>query len=272
MPARGFGTAIPATATAASFATATLLAATALPAVANAQSKAAAPIADSRTVAAPAGAQTIAEPTIAAFAAHYTADWKTINVGTSDLELKPDGVPGHYIYTWTVTARGVFRVVYSNDVIQKSWFSVLEGHVRPARYHAEDGSSTVDIDFDWQNGRARGTSEKKPIDLKLDEGTQDVMSIQIEVLLDLKSGNLPTLFHIVDKTAIKDFIYAVEGPARLRTALGELDTIVVSSQRSASNRVLRMWFAPSLGFIPVQAERSRDGKLEFAMRIKTLKR
>jgi hypothetical protein len=33
-----------------------------------------------------------------------------------------------------------------------------------------------------------------------------------------------------------------------------------------------MWFAPSLGFVPVQAERSRDGKLEFAMRIKSLQR
>jgi hypothetical protein len=33
-----------------------------------------------------------------------------------------------------------------------------------------------------------------------------------------------------------------------------------------------MWFAPSLGFVPVQAERTRDGKLEFAMRIKSLQR
>ena len=33
---------------------------------------------------------------------------------------------------------------------------------------------------------------------------------------------------------------------------------------------LRMWFAPSLGYLPVQAERSRGGKLEFAMRIRSL--
>jgi hypothetical protein len=48
--------------------------------------------------------------------------------------------------------------------------------------------------------------------------------------------------------------------------------VIVSSQRAGNNRVLRMWFAPSLGFLPVQAERTRDGKLEFAMRIKALKR
>ena len=31
-----------------------------------------------------------AESVVAPFFGHYTADWKSINVGTSDLELKPD--------------------------------------------------------------------------------------------------------------------------------------------------------------------------------------
>jgi hypothetical protein len=97
-------------------------------------------------------------------------------------------------------------------------------------------------------------------------------SIQIEVMLDLKNGNLPKTYHIVDKDELKDFVYAQQGSARIRTSLGELDTVIVASQRAGSNRILRMWFAPSLGFVPVQAERTRDGKLEFAMRISSLTR
>jgi hypothetical protein len=108
--------------------------------------------------------------------------------------------------------------------------------------------------------------------LKIKDGTQDVMSIQVEVMLDLKSGNLPTTFQIIDKDQPKEFTYTQEGTAHIRTALGELDTVIVASRQAGNNRVLRMWFAPSLGFVPVQAERTRDGKLEFAMRIKTLKR
>jgi Protein of unknown function (DUF3108) len=223
-------------------------------------------------VAWPADARADEPPAIAPFSAHYSADWKSMNVGTSDLDLKQNAADGTYEYTWRITARGVFRIVYSDDVIQKSWFSVNADHVRPEKYRAEQGGSTVSIDFDWSGGRARGESEKKPVDLKLTDGIQDVMSIQIEVMLDLKSGNLPKAFKIVDKDEIKDFLYTLEGPARLRTPLGELDTVVVASQRAGNNRVLKMWFAPSLGYIPVQAERSRDGKLEFAMRIKTLKR
>ena len=212
-----------------------------------------------------------APPILEPFAAHYTADWKTINVGTSDIELKPDGPPGQYLYTWTITARGIFRLVYSNDVIQKSWMTVVGNHVRPEKYRAEQGQSTVNVDFDWESGHARGTSETKPVNLKLHEGTQDVMSIQIEVMQDLRNGNLPKTFKILDKDEIKEFLYTQEGPDRIRTVLGEVDTVVVASQREGGNRILRMWFAPSLGYVPVQAERTRDGKLEFALRIKTLK-
>ena len=220
-------------------------------------------------LAASAGGAT-SETTLEPFSAHYTAEWKTITVGVSDLELKPDAA-GAYMYTWTMAARGVFRLVYSNDVIQKSWVSIVADHVRPDRYQAEDGDATAHIDFDWSSKRARGVSDKKPVDLKLTDGTQDIMSIQVEVMLDLKNGKLPNTFRILDKDEIKDFIYTQEGTAKLRTSLGQLDTVIVASRRVGNDRVLRMWFAPALGFVPVQAERYRGDKLEFAMKIKTLK-
>jgi Protein of unknown function (DUF3108) len=213
----------------------------------------------------------VAEAGLAPFSAHYTADWKSINVGTSDLALKPDVDPGRYVYTWTITARGIFKL-YRSEVTQRSWVSISAEHARPEKYYAEDGASNVILNFDWNAQRARGTSQNKPVDLSLKDGTQDVMSIQVEVMLDLKNGNLPKTFQILDNDEIKEFTYTQEGAAKIRTALGELDTVIVASRRTGNNRILRMWFAPSLGFVPVQAERTRDGKLEFAMRIKTLKR
>jgi hypothetical protein len=216
--------------------------------------------------------RTLAQDTLAPFSAHYTADWKSINVGTSDLKLERDGDNGRYVYTWTVAARGVFRVVHHDDVVQTSWLRVEGGHARPIKYRGTEGSASVDLDFDWSGGRVRGTSEGKPVDFELADGMQDVLSIQIEMMLDVKNGNLAKTFRIVDKDQPKDFIYTEEGKASIRTALGQLDTIVVASRRAGNNRILRMWLAPSLGYVPVQAERSRDGKLEFAMRIQSLKR
>jgi hypothetical protein len=221
-------------------------------------------------VSAHAGAQTPNNTGIAPFVAHYQADWKGISVGTSDIKLEQGTEPGHYLYTWTITARGIFRIAYHDDLVQKSWLTLIGDHVRPEKYLGKEGASTVELNFDWQNKRATGVSETKPVDIALKEGTQDVMSSQVEVMLDLKSGNLPKTFHIIDKDQLKEFNYTQEGAAKIRTAIGELDTVIVTSQRVGNNRVLRMWFAPSLGFVPVQAERSRDGKLEIAMRIKSV--
>jgi hypothetical protein len=209
---------------------------------------------------------------IAPFSAQFQADWKGITVGTSNIALKADSEPGRYVYTWTITARGIFRVAYSDDLVQTSWLSIDADHARPERYFGSQGAASVALNFDWPNKRASGESEGKPVDLKLKDGTQDVMSIQVEVMLDLKSGNLPEIFHIIDKDQLKDFNYRREGSARIKTAIGELDTVIVTSQQPGNNRILKMWFAPSLGYVPVQAERTRNGKLEMSMRIRSLNR
>jgi len=219
-----------------------------------------------------AEAATGGQAEIAPFSAHYDASWKSITVGTSDLQLLRGAEPDHYVYTWIISAHGIFRIIYSNPVTQKSWLKFDGEHIRALKYHGDDGSSSVDLDFDWDTGHARGKSEGKPVDLALSAGTQDVMSIQLEIMLDLKRGNLPAHFQIIDNDEVKDFNYTNEGTALIHTALGDLDTIVVASQRTGNSRILRMWFAPSLGYVPVKAERWRDGKLEFAMRIKALQR
>jgi hypothetical protein len=206
------------------------------------------------------------------FTAHFVAEWKGIGVASSDLVLKRDAAPDQWLYTWSITAHGIFRLAYSDDLIQKSWFALNSDHVRTSKYVATEGAQEVKLDFDWNAHVAKGTSQGKPLELALKDNTQDVLSIQIEVMQDLRNGTLPPKFSIVDKDEVKEFLYSREGTERLRTSLGVLDTVKIASQREGNNRILHMWFAPSLGFAPVQAERTRDGKSEFAMRIKTLDR
>src|ERR1700683_1257436 len=74
------------------------------------------------------------------FSSHYVAEWKDISVGVSDLELRLDTQPGHYVYKWTTSARGIFRLVYSDDLVQESWFSIVDDHVKPDRYRGRQGS------------------------------------------------------------------------------------------------------------------------------------
>ena len=49
--------------------------------------------------------------------------------------------------------------------------------------------------------------------------------------------------------------------------MGKFDTVVWANQRTGSDRVTRVWHAPSLGYVPVQAVQFRKGKAETTLRI-----
>lgn len=210
------------------------------------------------------------------FSARYQVQWRGINVGTSDLELKPANDRGEFEYVSRSNARGIFKLVAGDEITQTTHFVLNAGHVQPRLFRGDDGSSStekdVSLDFDWSKSRVTGTSEDKAVDLSLKPDTQDPMSVQIELMVALQTKQVPTIVWLADKDEIKEYNYTDEGHHRLKTALGDLDTIVLASQRPGSSRIMRLWFAPSLGFVPVQAQRSRDGKVEFTMTIKTLKR
>lgn len=215
-------------------------------------------------------------PGPAPFNARYQVQWHSFNVGTSDLELKAANERGEFEYISRSNARGIFRVAFSDEITQTSMFVLHADHVQPLKFLGDDGTTATDKDvsltFDWAGERVKGTSENKPVELALKPDTQDPMSVQIELMLALAAKQVPTTVWLADKDEIKEYVYSNEGARRLKTALGELDTIVLASQRPGGNRITRLWFAPSLGFVPVQAQRSRDGKIEFTMTIKTLRR
>jgi hypothetical protein len=217
---------------------------------------------------------TPAEP-LKPFIARYGIVWRGFNAGTTELELSR-AADGEFIYASRANARGLFRAVFSEEITQTSWFTLVNGDVRPVRYRADDGTDDTDrdisVDFDWVSGRAGGTAENKAVEVALESGTQDAMSIQMALMRDLLNGKKPTAYRMLDKDRIKEYSYTYEGEARLKTILGELDTVIYRSQRSGSKRVTRTWYAPSLGYVAVRGEQVREGKREWLMEIRSLDR
>jgi hypothetical protein len=226
----------------------------------------------------PPAAPAVAPPSVEqaitpkAFKVVFGVNWRGMNAGTASLELEQLG-GGRWRYTSRNNARGLFRVAFPDEITQSSEFA-LNGGVRPLQFRGDDGSDStardVRLDFDWRAARVTGVAEDENVDLALRPGMQDPLSVQIALMLELAAGRAPTEYWIVDKSRIKDYEYRAEGRALLRTPAGELDTVIWSSRRPGSDRVTRVWYAPSRGYAPVRAERLRGGSVEISMTLRSL--
>lgn len=209
------------------------------------------------------------------FTANYEVVFRGFNAGTSSLELVREN-GDRWRYVSRNHARGLFRLALPGEIRQTSVLTIDESGVRPLRYAADDGtdSTTRDIrlEFDWPAGRVRGTAEQNPVDLPIAAGLQDGMSVQLALMRALARGESPTGYSLIDKDEIKEYRYDFEGQTRLQTVAGELDVVIWASRRPNSNRITRVWYAPSLGYLPVQAERRKGDTIEWSMRLKNWRR
>ena len=209
-------------------------------------------------------------PPPAPFMATYQVAWHGITAGDSTLQLVAQ-TPGTFTYSSNIKAHGLFRLVFPDALIQSSTFTLADGRVVPLHYQesgqARDHSDDVDLSFDRATGRVHGTSQTHAVDQPLDTGIQDPMSVQIELMRQLQAGLAPTQFKLFDKDEAKEYFYTRERTEVLNTPLGALDTVVYRSDRPGSDRVTRLWLAPSLNYLPLQAARSRNGSVDLSMRI-----
>jgi hypothetical protein len=212
------------------------------------------------------------QPPPAPFVATYQVAWHGITAGDSTLTLAaPAGTPGTFSYSSNIKAHGIFRLAFPDALIQSSTFTLADGHIVPLHYQeggqARDHRDDVDLTFDATTGRVHGTSETHTVDQPLDAGIQDPMSVQIELMRQLQAGLTPTRFKLFDKDQAKEYSYTRERNEVLNTPLGTLDTVVYRSDRPGSDRVTRLWLAPKLNYLPLQAARSRKGRVDLSMRI-----
>lgn len=207
--------------------------------------------------------------------ATYSVEYRGINAGTIAFALRNPS-PGQFVYESRSNARGVARLVIRNEVHEASTFSVADGRIQPQSYVLDDGSQDTSKDtrlqFDWNTRIARGEHENQPLEIKLEPGLQDRMSVQVLVMQQLARGEEPGRLNFIDRDEVKAYQYMKEGAERLNTAVGEIDTVVYSSTREGSSRVSKIWYAPSLGYTPVRAEQVRRSKVETVLTLTKLER
>jgi len=221
-------------------------------------------------------------PTLAAaddlqpFSAAYAVTWNGIS-GTSKVQLERLA-DGRWSYaSQTIAPRWIPHFLLPGEMSpRRSVFRMDNDRLIPETFTVEDGTNSDSKDqnltFDWAAGRVHGVAERKPVDLPTQPGLLDELSVQVALMHELLSGRTPERFVILDVDHVKEYQYSAEGRERLKTDVGEHDTVIFRSSRSGSRKSTVFWCAPDLGYLPLKVEGREGRSLQWSMRVQEVQR
>lgn len=203
------------------------------------------------------------------FTATYEVTYRGMRAGKLTFKLSRDDATGRYTYETSAEPSMLARLVVSSAALERSVMEIGPEGVRPIDWHLDDGKSGTAKDaklhFDWARNLATGEIEGEQIELGLEPGLQDRLSIQIDVVTSLLRGEEPGTIPLIDDNRVKRYSYVKKEAAVMETKLGRLDTVLYESTREGSNRQSRFWLVPKMEFLAARAEQVRKGKVETVM-------
>jgi len=204
------------------------------------------------------------------FTATYAVTYRGMRAGSLTFKLSRDPSTGRYTYETTADPSMLARIVVSSAAVERSVMEIGPDGVRPIDWRLDDGKSGEGdrdgkLHFDWQKNVASGVIESQNIQLPLEPGLQDRLSMQIEVVTSLLRGEEPGTIPLIDDNRVKRYSYAKKETSVTETELGKLNTVLYESTREGSNRQSRFWLVPKMEYLAARAEQVRKGKVETVM-------
>jgi uncharacterized protein DUF3108 len=193
--------------------------------------------------------------TLGAPARHVTVEYEMSRNGMVMAELREtlehDGAK--YRIVSEGKGKGVFALLARGSILRTSEGAIVADGLRPHEYRDRRGDNEASAKFDW-SGRTlvqerKGTSETQP----LPERAQDRLSFLWGFSFAAPNGaNLDAM--VADgRGAPVRYRYAVAGMEKLKTALGEIETLHLVKQREPDDsRQTEVWLALKRDYVPVR--------------------
>jgi hypothetical protein len=214
--------------------------------------------------------------TMQPYTARYQVSYRGLSGGEIESSFKRGAGAGQWQYETRAFPNLFGRIAVSPQAREISTMVITSTGVRPMSFSFNDGSqsSTKDVrlNYDWAARTVTGDAEGKPVTFTLAPGTQDTASVQAAMIQERLAGRKPQSFRIITGNKMRDYRYWQEGTAQVMTPFGQVETEVWANQRDGSKRVSKVWHAPSLGFVPVQAIQYNKGNPEVQMKLVKLQR
>ncbi len=207
------------------------------------------------------------------YTATYNGIWHGMTVAASTLKLEQTGD------TWTFSSRSEPRGIgkLASNVfppLQVSVVRVTDGGVLPQSFKSSGGDAgkSIQLDYDWQTHRVTGRYEGTKVDLPLTPQVQDDGSVQLGLMVELLAGRTPPTVQLIDKDNVREYEFSRDGEATIKTAMGDVHTVVFKSQKKYSPRITRFWCAPDRGYIPMKVQQKKGDDVQWTMEIQSLTR
>ncbi len=184
--------------------------------------------------------------------------------------VQPDGTIRFESHSKTT---GLAALFIKDQIAERSIFTLNQGSIRPLSYlYDRTGGKrtrTTQLNFDWSTKSITNAIDGTKWSTEITPGTQDKLSYQLQLMLDLQAGLTTFSYPVADDGILKEYRFTLLGEETIKTSIGEIETIKLKRERAAdSKRKLTIWFAKSLRYLPVRIQQGKDAKEFITLEIK----
>lgn len=209
------------------------------------------------------------------YQARYEVYASGFSIGEAVVTLSAAGSDGYQMRS-DVQPNGLAALFASGRIQEQASGHIRSGVIRPDQYERRLNtgrkSKHIQLYFDWSAGQIQARNDAEQATLPLSPGIVDPLSLQLLVMGDLKRGQLPSQYHLVEKIAIKTYQIRNQGEEILDTPLGPLRTVRINQYTPGKTRMTTLWIAPDRQYLVARIAQEKNGKEELRMDIRSVER
>jgi len=209
------------------------------------------------------------------YQARYEVYASGFSIGEAVVTLAAAGSDGYQMRS-DVQPNGLAALFASGRIQEQASGHIRNGVIYPDQYQRrlDTGrkSKQMQADFDWPAGQMIARNDGEAATLPLSPGIVDPLSLQLLVMSDLKRGQLPNQYRLVEKIAMKTYQIRNQGEEILETPLGPLRTVRINQSTPGKTRMTTLWIAPELHYLVVRIAQEKSGKEELRMELRSVAR
>lgn len=214
-------------------------------------------------------------PIMNPFEIEYEVGNNLINAGSAKLSLIKQG--NDWVYSLITKPSGIFKLTGKGRIQETAVMNLSkEQNLQTKTYtYRQDNEArrSVDAWFNWDDKQLKYLKRGEETIEEINDPILDRLSVTLAIMEQLRKGFERAELQVFDNGRVKAVVFDNEGPVNMKTKLGRVDTVQVRSYNrdGVRKRETITWFAPSFGFVPVQIEQRKNGKLVARLKLSKLK-